>query len=41
MSSWAKFQNNLFVTHTVSSENLKMTFLSSEALPDEFSEILF
>ena len=41
MSSRAKFQNNLFVRHIVSSKNVKRTFLSSEPVPDDFASILF
>ena len=41
MSSRAKFRNNSFVRRTVSSKNVKSTFLSSEQLPDDFSETVF
>ena len=41
MSSRAKFQNNSFVRHIVSSKNVKGTFLTSKPLNDVFSKILF
>ena len=40
MSSRAKFQNNSFVTHIVSSKNARGMFLSLEPFPDDFSKIL-
>ena len=41
MSSRAKFQNNSFVRHTVSSTNAKRTFLLLEPPLEDFSKILF
>ena len=41
MSSRVKFQNDPFIRSIVSSKNVKITFMSPEPLPDDFSEILF
>ena len=41
MFSCAKFQNDPFIISIVSSKNVKITFLSTEPFPDDFSKILF
>ena len=41
LSLCTKFQNNSFIRSIVSNKNVKITFLSPEPRPDDFSKILF